>query len=322
MASHAAAASISQAGASSVRMDGTSWAMLLVLSLVWGGSFIFVEIVLTAAPVLTLVAFRVALAAVVLWLVIVLAGIPLPRSPGTWAAFAIMGFFNNALPFSLIAWGQTEITAGLAAILNATTPLFAALVAGAVLVDERLTGRKISGLLLGFVGVAVMIGPAALFAVGENAVHQLAVVGAALSYGLAAVFGRRFARLGVAPLTVSAGQLTGSSLVIVPAALLLEGPASFAVSSPGVWVAILVNAVFSTAFAYILYFRILARAGATNVTLVTVLVPVVAVIVGVIALGEQLDGLQIAGMLLIFAGLAVIDGRLFARLATRRSRSS
>lgn len=296
-----------------VRMDGIAWAMLLALATLWGGSFIFVEIILREAPVLTLVAFRVALAAAMLWTVVVLTGTQVPRTLGVWGAFLAMGIFNNAVPFSLIAWGQTEITAGLAAILNATTPLFAAALAGLTLPDERLSARKVGGLLLGLAGVAVMIGPAALLAVGQHVGHQLAVVLAAFSYGLAAVVGRRFRRLGISPLMVSTGQLTSSSALIVPMALLVEGPGSFLVSSAGVWAAILVNAFLSTACAYLLYFRILARAGATNATLVTVLVPVVAVILGVLLLGEPLETTQLAGMALIFAGLAVIDGRLVAR---------
>jgi len=326
MTAAAAKTPVAPPAADTTRMDGGAWAMLLALSALWGGSFVFVEIILTAVPVLTLVAFRVVIAAAILWSIVILARVPLPRDPAIFGAFAVMGLLNNAVPFSLIVFGQTAITAGLAAILTATTPLFAALIAGALLSDEQLSGRKIGGLVFGLLGVTVMIGPAALGAVGDNVLHQLAVVGAAASYGFAAVYGRRFRRLGVTPLTVSAGQLTASSLIMVPAALLVDGPAAFLVPSAGIWAAILANAAISTAGAYLLYFRILARAGATNVSLVTVLVPVVAGLVGALALGERLDLRQFAGMALIFAALAVIDGRLLTRLgltpASRAPRNS
>lgn len=294
-------------------MDGIAWAMLILLSLLWGGTFIFVKILLTTIPVVSLVALRVFLAALTLWAVVAARGIPLPREPKIYLSFLVLGVANNAIPFLLIAWGQTEITAGLAAILNATTPLFAALIAGVALVDERLTARRLGGVMLGLLGVAVMIGPAALLSLGQNVFHQLAVVAGALSYGLSAVFARRFARFGVPPLLVATGQLTASSLVLVPTALAVDGFTVFSIGDPMVWLTVAANACLSTALAFILYFSIVARAGATNATLVTVLVPVVAVVVGALALGERLDPLQIAGMALIFSGLAVIDGRLLAR---------
>ena len=293
-----------------VRMDVQSWLMLVALATVWGGTFVFVEIILTAVPVLTLVAFRVGIAALTLWCVMGLLRIRLPHTLGLWASFAVMGLVNNVLPFSAIVWGQTGITAGLAAILNATTPLFAAIIAGMTLPDERLTPGKIAGLGLGLLGVAVMVGPGALAGLGENLPHQLAVVAAALSYGVAAVFGRRFRRYGLPPVALAAGQLTASSAVLVPLALVLDGPGTFIAPGPGMWVVIILNACLSTAFAYLLYFRILARAGATNTTLVTVLIPVVAVILGAFLLGERLTAGEFCGMALIFAGLAVIDGRL------------
>lgn len=298
-------------------MDMQSWLMLIALATVWGSTFVFVEIILTAVPVLTLVAFRVGIAAATLWLVIAVLRLPVPRAPELWLAFAVMGLINNALPFCAIVWGQTGITAGLAAILNATTPLFAAIIAGAVLPDERLTGRKVAGLLVGLAGVAVMIGPTALAGFGNNVPHQLAILAAALSYGMAAVFGRRFRRYGLSPVTLAAGQLTASTAMLVPIALVVDGAAAFAAPDPGIWAVIVINACVSTAFAYLLYFRLLARAGATNTTLVTVLIPVVAVVCGALLLNETLGIAELCGMALIFAGLAVIDGRL---LRTGRAR--
>ena len=297
-----------------LRLDGPAWAMLLVLSLFWGGSFIFIEILLTALPVLTIVALRALLAAIGLWIVVLATGVDIPRRPAVWLAFAAIGLVNNAIPHSLIAWGQTEITAGLAAILNATTPLFASVIAGLTLADERLSASKVCGVVLGLAGVAVMIGPAYLLDLGQHFPHQLAVVAAAFSYGIAAVLGRQFARLKVAPTMAATGQLSATAVMLVPVALLHDGPVVFSVTDPAIWLTVLANAGLSTAIAYILYFAILRRSGATNVTLVTVLVPVVAVLVGVFGLDEHIGATGFLGMALIFAGLAVIDGRLWRAL--------
>ncbi len=242
---------------------------------------------------------------------------PLPRPPRIWGAFLVLGVINNAIPFSLIVYGQTEITAGLAAILNATTPLFTGLIAGIALTDEKLTPAKLGGMALGFVGVVVMIGPGAILTLGGDILPELAIIGAALSYGFAAVYGRRFRRFGVRPVVIAAGQTTASASIMVPLALLVDGPAVFSVDSPLIWTAMVANACLSTALAYILYFSVLARAGATNASLVTVLVPVFAVIIGTLLLDESLAIEQICGMGLIFAGLAVIDGRLFKRTVER-----
>lgn len=300
--------------AHSIRMDGLAWAMLLGLSLLWGLSFPFAEIALTGLPVLTVVALRVALATVTLWFVVFTTGAALPRTREVWVALGVMGLINNVIPFSLIVWGQTEITAGLAAVLNATTPLFAGLLAGALLADERLTAARLAGLLFGLAGVVVIVGPGVLEDLGAHVFAQLAILGAALSYGVSVVFGRRFSRLGVRPLVISAGQTLSSTLVLVPAALLIDHP--FALPMPGldVWLAVVAFAIPGTALAYILYFAILARAGATNAAIVTVINPVVAILVGAVALGEVVTLRQIGGMALIALGLSVLDGRLWRRM--------
>ncbi|MEO1103468.1 MAG: DMT family transporter [Pseudomonadota bacterium] len=298
-------------------MDGASWTLLVLLSVLWGSSFVFVEIILTALPVVTLVALRVLIAALTLWLVVGVLRVPVPGSTAIWASFVVLGLFNNAIPFSLIVWGQTEITAGLAAILNATTPLFTALIAGAALADERLTATKLLGIGLGIAGVAVMIGPQTILTLGDDLFHQLAVLGAALSYGIAAVFGRRFGRAGIKPIVVAAGQTSASACIMVPLALLIDGAAFLGTDSALVWLAVVANACLSTGLAYILYFTVLGRAGATNVALVTVLVPVVAVLMGALLLSEAIGVMQLVGMALIFAGLAVMDGRLLDRLRPR-----
>ncbi len=288
------------------------WAMLLVLSLVWGGSFFFVEVAVTQLPTLVIVFSRVLLAAIALWGVILLTGRSIPRSPKVWRTFLVMGLLNNVIPFALIAWGQKSIASGLASILNASTPLFTILVAGMLLADERLTLRKGLGVVIGFVGVVIMIGGDALSGIGQGVWAQLAVLGAALSYAFAGVFGRRFKALGVEPVMTAAGQVTASSLLLLPMVLLFDSPWTLSMPSLGAVSALVALALVSTAFAYILYFQILERAGATNLLLVTFLIPVSAILLGALVLDERLAPLHFVGMGLIGCGLAAIDGRLLA----------
>ncbi|PTW47736.1 DMT family transporter [Rhodovulum kholense] len=294
-------------------MGRAEWAMLLALSVLWGGSFLFVGIAVAELPTLTLVWLRVALAALVLWAAVAVTGRPLPRSPGVWAAFLGMGLLNNVIPFSLIVAGQHSIASGLASILNATTPLFTVVVAGLLLADERPGGLKLCGVAAGLAGVAVMIGPDALAGLGTNALAQLAVLGGALSYACAAVFGRRFRRMGVDPLVTAAGQVGAATLLLSPAMLIADRPWTLPMPGTATCAAVLGLAVLSTALAYLLYFRILARAGATSLSLVTFLIPVSAILLGGLVLGERLAPTDFAGMACIALGLAAVDGRLFRR---------
>ncbi len=302
-------------GGTGKTMGAADWALLLTLSGLWGGSFFFVEVAVGHLPPLTIVTLRVALAAAVLWLYAVAIGLRLPRAPAVWAAFAGMGLLNNVVPFSLIVWGQTEIASGLAAILNATTPLFTVLVAGLLLADERMTRAKLAGVVVGFAGVVVMVGPSALAGLGGDVLAKAAVLVAALSYAFAGVFGRRFKRLGVDPPIAAAGQVTASTLVLVPLTLAVDRPFDLAMPVATVWAAIVALAVLSTAVAYVVYFRLLASAGAVNLLLVTFLIPVTAVLLGVLVLGERLAPAHIAGMALIGLGLSAIDGRLWRWVA-------
>ncbi|WP_245729355.1 DMT family transporter [Salinihabitans flavidus] len=302
-------------------MGPVEWAMLLLLSVLWGGSFFFVGVAVRDLPTLTIMVLRVGLAALVLWGVIAVLKRPLPRNPRAWIAFLGMGVLNNLIPFGLIVWGQQTIASGLASILNATTPLFTVAVAGFLLSDERINGRKLMGIAAGFAGVVVMIGPGALSGLGTDVAAQFACLGGAVSYAFAGVFGRRFKRLGVDPVVVAAGQVTGSTLVLAPLALVIDRPWALAMPAPSTWAAIVGLAVLSTALAYILYFQILQRAGATNLLLVTFLIPISAIALGVLLLGEHLSGLEIAGMVLIGAGLLAIDGRVL-NIGKRRSATS
>ncbi len=302
----------------SSRMGLVQWSMLLLLSVLWGGSFFFVEIALLEWSPLLIVAVRVAIAAIVIWLIVLAAGLPIPKSRSAWMALLWMGLINNVIPFLLIVWGQQEIESGLAAILNAAAPIFTVVVAGIWLKDEPVTREKLLGALLGLIGVAVLIGPSALAGLNANLLAQLAVLGAALSYALAGVYARRFPRMNIDPIVAAAGQLLMSSLVLIALALAFEQPSQLFDSSARVWTSVVFMAVFSTALAYILYFRLLATAGATNAILVTLLIPVTAILLGTIVLGERLQWSHFLGMVVIGLGLAVIDGRLWQRLSPRR----
>lgn len=297
-------------------MGPAEWASLLALSVLWGAAFYFYKVLDNAgAPPFTIAFLRVAIAAVVLLPVVAATGRRLPRAPHLWAAFAITGLLNNVLPFSLIAFGETHIVSGLAAIYNATTPLFTALIAQAVLRDERLTGPKVAGIVVGLGGVAIMMGPSALHGLGAVAIAQFACLAAAVVYACGAIYARRFRALGIDPLVLSTGQLCASTVMALPLIVLVDRPWHLlAHLSPGVWAAWIGLAVPSTALAYVLYFRIIAVAGATSAASVTFLVPVSALLLGTFALGERLAPSSIAGMIAVFVGLAAIDGRVFGLL--------
>ncbi|ANS87075.1 putative transporter YoaV [Vibrio scophthalmi] len=298
-------------------MNARVWAMLLGLSLLWGGSFFFVGVAVQELPPLTIVTLRVGLAAITLWMVVLVSGIRLPSDPKVWSSFLGMGLLNNVIPFALIVWGQTQIASGLASILNAATPIFAVVVAGILLPDERITPLKCLGVALGFIGVVVMIGVPASTDV-SNVLPQLAIIGAALSYSFAGVYGRRFKGFGINPILTAAGQVTASTLVLLPITFVVEGVPNIANVSCNIWGAIGGLAIISTAVAYILYFKILERSGATNVLLVTLLVPVSAILLGSLFLNESLQTIHFVGMVLIALGLSAIDGRLWRLLKTKR----
>jgi drug/metabolite transporter (DMT)-like permease len=292
-------------------MNRREWAMLVTLSVLWGGSFFFAEIALESLPPLTIVTLRVGLAAITLWLVVLALKLPIPNSPPIWIAFLTMGLLNNVLPFSLIVWGQSQISSGLAAILNATAPLFGVIVAGILLRDESATPLKITGVVVGFAGVIVMMDLSSIAT--SSLLAQLAILAAALSYACASVYGRRFKATGLNPILVAAGQVTGSTLLLLPIALWVDGNDPYANVPAQVWAAIISLAMFSTAAAYILYFKLLASAGATNILLVTLLVPVSAILLGWLFLEESLQTPHIIGMAMIALGLSAIDGRLWRR---------
>lgn len=285
--------------------------MLLALSVLWGGSFFFNEIALAELPVVTVAFARVALAALVLVAILHLRGERFPVDASIWLAFFAMGLVNNVLPFTLILAGQQHVASGVASILNASTPLFTVLLAHILTSDERMAPGKLIGVIIGFVGVAAMIGADAVQDLGTHVVAQALCLAGALSYAFAGIYGRRFRAMKVTPTATAAGQLIASSLILMPVFVIVDQPWTLPAPGIGTIGALIGVAVLSTALAYVLYFRILATAGATNLLLVTFLIPVSAIILGTFFLGEILQAQHFIGMALIGAGLAVIDGRLW-----------
>ncbi len=290
-------------------MSSLEWGMLFALATVWGGSFFFNGIAVQELPVFTIVVSRVALAAIILLVIMRLQGERLSHDRRVWAAFFGMGLLNNVIPFSLIVWGQQHIASGVAAILNASTPLFTVIFAHLLTSDERITKGKFFGVLIGFFGVAVMIGTEALGDLGVNAAAQFVCLAGAVSYALAAIYGRRFRTLGITPMSTATGQVIASSVILLPLAMVVDRPWMLAPPSLAAVGALVGAAAFSTALAYVLFFRILATAGVTNVSLVTFLVPVSAILLGTLILGEVLSARHFAGMVLIGVGLVALDGR-------------
>ena len=290
-------------------MGPFQWFLVVTLSVLWGGSFFFGQVALAELSPFIVVLGRVGIAALALLVLVHVMGHRMPASAGIWGAFFAMGAINNFIPFSLILWGQTQITSGLASILNATTPLFAVVLAHVLTRDEKLTPGRMMGVFAGVAGVAVMIGAEALQGLTSNVLAQIAILGAALSYTFAGIFGRRFT--GLPPLVIATGQVTASTVLILPVALILDQPWTLPMPGAVTWGALAGIALLSTALAYIIYFRILAASGATNLMLVTFLIPVSAILLGGLILGEQLEPKHFVGMALIGLGLALIDGRLF-----------
>lgn len=298
-------------------MNLREWAMLLALAAVWGGSFFFNGIAVQELPVFTVVGFRVTLAALILLAILRLRGERMPRGRQVWAAFLGMGLLNNAIPFSMIVWGQQHIASGVASILNASTPLFTVIFAHVLTRDERMTTGRLAGVAIGFAGVAVMIGPAALRDLGVQVAAQLACLAGAVSYAFAGIYGRRFRAMGISPISTATGQVMASGMILLPLVLLVDRPWTLAAPGPAAILALIGVAAISTALAYVLYFRILATAGATNLLLVTFLIPVSAILLGTLFLDETLLPRHLAGMALIGAGLVTLDGRLWARAMPR-----
>ncbi len=297
-----------------------AWALLILLGLIWGGSFFFARIAVQHVPPFTLVFLRLSLAAVALHLYLRGRYGLYDALRTHWKPFLLLGLLNNALPHSLLFLGQIHLSAGLAAILNATTPIWTVIIANQTTADEKLTPAKLAGCLVGLAGTAVLIGPAAFSRSDIPLWALLFPIGAAISYGMAAVFGRRFRGL-ASPVTAT-GQLTASSFIILPVSLMVDHPWALPTPPALTIFAVLALALLCTAFGYILFFRIIALAGATNVSLVTLLVPPSAILLGALFLHERLAANAIAGMVIIALGLLILDGRISRYLPDIKGRSA
>jgi drug/metabolite transporter (DMT)-like permease len=295
-------------------MSARQWLLLIFLSVLWGGSFLFVGLSVREVPPLTLVLARVGLAAAVLLPLSLMMGLRFPLSLSGWRPFAVMAVLNNIVPFLLIVRGQKEIASGLASLLNATTPLWSVTLAHLLTSDEKLEAHRFAGVLIGIGGVAVLVGPEALLGHRMNVVGMLLVLGAAIFYGLSGIWGRRFKD--TPPLVTAAAQLTCSTLLLLPLALLIDQPWTLPAPSASALWALVGLAVLSTALAYIVFFRIMAVSGPTNAMLVTLLVPVSAIAFGVAFLGETIVARQVLGAFVIGVSLLVIDGRVLGRTVT------
>lgn len=296
-----------------MRISTRDWLLLISLSILWGGSFFFTAVAVREIPPLTLVLCRVGIAAAALYIYLRLNNTVMPFNRTILATFAGMGLLNNLIPFSLLFWAQTSITSGLASILNATTPIFSMLVAHFMLADEKMALNKLVGIIVGFAGVAVLVGGNAVQGIDTTTLGILACLGAALSYGFASVFGRRFRALGIAPGTAALGQLTATTVMILPVVVIFDSPWRLAMPGLPAISATIALALASTALAYLIYFRLLASSGAVNAALVTLLIPPSAILLGTVFLGEMLEHRHFLGMGLIGFGLLSIDGRILGK---------
>jgi len=288
-------------------MTTSHWGQLLLLGALWGGSFFFARIAVAEIPPLALVLYRVSIAALVLHVWLRINSISFMPALARSGSFLILALLNNVIPFSLIFTGQTAIGAGLASVLYATTPLWTVLTANLLTADEKLSASKLAGVALGIVGAATMIGPGFLSNFGGPTWAKFAVIGAAISYAFAAVFAKQFRDM--KPVVVATGQLTASTVLMTPIVLLLYEPRDIVSSNISIWMAVGTLAILTTAFAFILYFNLIASAGATNASLVTLLVPASAIILSTTFLGERLEPYEFFGLALIISSLVVVDGR-------------
>jgi drug/metabolite transporter (DMT)-like permease len=301
---------------SSLAMGTRDWLMLIALATVWGASYFFGKVAVEDIGPLTVVLGRVALAGAILYAVIRVRRLPLPRTAVDWKPFFVMGLLNSAIPYSLIFWGETRIDSGLAAILTAVVPIFTVIIAHFWTVDERMTPAKGAGIGLGMAGVVIIMGEDLGSLTSGSGLAKLAILGATLSYALSGIYGRRLK--GKPPLILAWGQMCTATVFLLPMVLFVDRPWTTAAWHLDAVLSVIALAVLCTAFAYMIFFRLLATVGATNTSLVTFLIPVSSILLGTIFLGEALVIQQLFGMVLIVGGMAIIDGRIWRRFGSRQ----
>lgn len=300
-------------------MSSADWGVIMLLSLLWGGAFFMIELGLRGFPPNTLVFLRMALAVPPMLLILKIMGHHMPRDRQSWQRLFVLGAINAAFPFILFFWGQTRIESGLASILNATTPLWGVVTAHFLTKDEKAAPARVIGVLLGLAGIIVMVGTEALGGISGSVLAQLACLAATLLYALAAVYARTLSQTTMTPLVIATGQVVTAAIIMLPVMLIVDQPWALPSAGWDAWAGALGLAIPSTAIAYFFYFRLIDRAGASNAMLVAFIMPVVAIILGVVALGETVEAKEIAGAVLIALGLIAIDGRLLPRLAPKPS---
>lgn len=296
-------------------MSAADWGVIMLLSLLWGGAFFMIELGLRSFPPNTLVFLRMALAVPPMLLILKVMDHRMPSDWKSWRQLFILGAINAALPFILFFWGQTRIESGLASILNATTPLWGVVTAHFLTRDEKATPARVVGVFLGLAGIVVMVGTDVLDGITNSVLAQLACLAATLLYALAAVYGRTLSQSSMTPLVVATGQVITAAVIMLPIMLMVDQPWTLPAAGWDAWAGAIGLAIPSTAIAYFFYFRLIDTAGASNAMLVAFIMPVIAVILGVVALGESVEAKEIAGAALIALGLLAIDGRLLPRFS-------
>lgn len=296
------------------KLDRRGWSLLLALSVLWGVAFAFVDVALRELPPLSIVLASSAVAVMVMLPIAWWLGLSIPRDGTAWRPFLVMALLNSVLPQTLMAFGQLHISGSLGAVINATTPLFSVLVMAAT-GDERLQARRLAGVVLGAVGVAVLQEPSTADP-GNQAVGVGLFLAGAFSYALAGLWGRRRLAL-FPPVTSATCQQIATVAIMVPLAGAFDGPAALGAARAPTWWALAGLGALSTALAYVIFFDLLARAGATNVLLVTLLVPVTAMLVGYAVGSDVITARQLGGAALIGVALVVMDGRLLRRRAAK-----
>ncbi|HSJ54025.1 MAG TPA: EamA family transporter [Anaerolineae bacterium] len=279
--------------------------LLLLLGAMWGSSYLFIKVTVADVPPFTLVAGRLTMAAVILWAILLATRQPVARSRSAWAAFAVMGLFSGTIPYVLITWGEQTIDSGLAALLQATMPIFTVVMAHFVTADERIRPKRILGIIAGFAGVLVLMLPDLRQGMQANVLGQLAVVVSSVSYAGATIFARRRLR-GTSPLMATTGQITTGALFTLPLSLLIERPFGLSPSTEALlsWLGLV---LIGTVVAYVIYYALLARTSATFTSTVTYIIPVNGLILGALVLDEPLTLIILASAALILAGVLLVS---------------
>lgn len=281
----------------------TEIALLLLLAALWGGSYTFIKLGVETIPPVTLIAARTLIAGAILVAIIRWRGLSLPRDLATWRLFLFQACLNSVLPFTLIAWAERSVDAGLATILNATTPVFVFLLTLAFAAQRKLDLRKAFGVAAGLAGIMLVVGVEAIGGLGGEFVPQLAIVLATISYACAALFGRNFT--GLDPLMPAAGSLLCGAAILLPLSLIVDRPWTLAPSQASI-LALLALAAFSTALAFAIYFRLIRTLGPVGTTSVSYLRVPFGVTIGIVFLGEHLSPTAWIGLALVVIGVAAM----------------